>query len=266
MKTRSHFQFQRFVIADDECSMKVGTDAVLLAAWAEVEGARRILDIGSGSGVIALVAAQRTNDSCLIDGVEIQTNDCTQAAANAAASPWSHRVRLTCCAIQDHHPEYEYDVILCNPPYFIKSLLPPKEGRTAARHTVTLDHESLAGAVDRLLSKTGAANFIMPPDESDQFRKVMETRGMLTSRVCWFRTRAGKKTERVLMSFMRALELSERSSLLAGSATYPHEEEIQLYADGDQWTAKYSALTADLYLPRSGSFPKSAAGGSNQGQ
>ncbi|MEJ1237824.1 methyltransferase [Chryseolinea sp. T2] len=260
MKTRSHFQFQRFAVADDQCSMKVGTDAVLLAAWAEVQSAHRILDIGSGSGVIALVAAQRTSDSCLIDGIEIQSGDCNQAASNVASSPWSHRIQMICCAIQDHHPAYQYDVILCNPPYFINSLLPPREGRTAARHTVTLDHEALSKAVERLMTKGGTASFIMPPGESDQFKRVMEAKGFETTRVCRFRTRAGKKVERVMMTFMRA---EGKSSLLDRPTSFPREEEILLYAEGDEWTAKYSALTQDLYLPRAGSFPKSDERGSN---
>src|SRR5690349_21731423 len=140
MKSRSNFRFRQFSVADDRCSMKVGTDAVLLAAWAHLDKAARVLDIGTGSGVIALIAAQRTPDHCLIDAVEIQDADCEQATANVADSPWSKRVSIIHTDIQHFHPASLYDVILCNPPYFINSLRPPAPGRTTARHTVSLDH------------------------------------------------------------------------------------------------------------------------------
>src|SRR5689334_10782076 len=118
MKSRSHFQFRQFSVSDDRCSMKVGTDAVLLAAWADLHNALRVLDIGTGSGVIALIAAQRTGSTCHIDGIEIQETDCAQAAANVAASPWFDRTTIVCTSVQEYFPPYQYDVILCNPPYF----------------------------------------------------------------------------------------------------------------------------------------------------
>ena len=248
MKSRAHFQFRQFSVADDRCSMKVGTDAVLLAAWADLQNAKRILDIGTGSGVIALIAAQRSNDLCQIDGIEIQTEDCEQATANATASPWSERVNIIHRAVQDHHPPYRYDVILCNPPYFNNSLRPPTEGRSTARHTVTLDHVTLVESVERLLAENGSASFVMPPDEGGLFKIEMENRGMEIVRMCRFRTRAGKKIERVLMSFRRARP--QDSTVQENTTRHPAEEELLLYASGDEWTDEYFALTRDLYIPR----------------
>ena len=234
--------------------MKVGTDAVLLAAWAHLPQAQRVLDIGTGSGVIALIAAQRTAFNCHIDGIEIQEADCTQATANAAASPWSDRISMICIDAQDYDPPYRYDVILCNPPYFINSLRPPGEGRTTARHTVSLDHAVLISSVRRLLSSSGTANFIMPPEEGNQFRELMEKAGLPATRICSFRTRAGKNIERLLMTFARSTAGADGLASKGNNPAFmskPDEiTEILLYAEGNRWTREYTDLTKDLYLPR----------------
>lgn len=219
--------------------MKVGTDAVLLGAWAEVADAGRILDIGTGSGVIALIAAQRTQNT-LIDGIDIQDAECAQAADNVKASPWHDRIRIVQSAVQDFSPHYRYDAILCNPPYFINSLTPHAPGRTAARHTVTLTHEALRASVARLLSDTGNASFIFPNEEGLRFKKEMEANGFYASRVCLFRTRPQKEIERVLLTFNRRGSQNESTST----------EELLLYSEGDRWTEDYTRLTGELYLPR----------------
>lgn len=221
--------------------MKVGTDAVLLGAWAELNAAMRILDIGTGSGVIALIAAQRTTSECLIDGIEIQYADSVQAAANVAASPWADRIRIVQTPVQDFHPSHRYDVILCNPPFFIDSLLPPAEGRVTARHAVTLNHQTLASTSNRLLSPTGSVSMIMPPDEGNKFVQEMKKTGFYASRMTSFRTRPGKKIERVLISFRRVGIDGTRST---------NHSELELYSSEDQWSPAYRQLTASLYLAK----------------
>ena len=233
--------------------MKVGTDAVLLASWANLSNAKRVLDIGTGSGVIALIAAQRTAVNCHIDGIEIQEADCAQAASNVAASPWPDRVSIVCAAVQDYSPPHCYDIILCNPPYFINSLRPPGPGRTTARHTVQLDHASLISSVDRLLSPTGKASFIMPPEEGNKFKFSMEAAGLQVTRICSFRTRAGKNIERVLMTFARLTPASGDPVTRDSPFNVPKSvelSEILLYDEGNRWSKEYAELTQDLYLPR----------------
>jgi tRNA1Val (adenine37-N6)-methyltransferase len=253
MKSRSHFQFRQFSVNDDRCSMKVGTDAVLLAAWADLRGAQRVLDIGTGSGVIALIAAQRTPVTCLIDGVEVQEADCLQAIDNAAASPWRDRVRMICSALQDYDPPFRYDVILCNPPYFINSLRPPGDGRTTARHAVTLDHAALITSVCRLLTPSGNASFIMPPEEGNQFKISIEAAGLRATRICAFRTRREKGIERILMTFARAPLANDSApgNRLYGRGEPVEATEILLYEQGNHWSSAYADLTRDLYLARS---------------
>ena len=119
--------------------MKVGTDGVLLGAWAELEEAASILDIGTGTGLIALMAAQR-NAQARIDALEIEPAACREAAYNIRISPWAERIRLYPQALQAFFPAIGYDCILCNPPFFVHSTPAPDNGRSLARHTGTLPH------------------------------------------------------------------------------------------------------------------------------
>ena len=119
--------------------MKVGTDGVLLGAWAELEEAASILDIGTGTGLIALMAAQR-NAQARIDALEIEPAACREAAHNIRISPWAERIRLYPQALQAFFPAIGYDCILCNPPFFVHSTPAPDNGRSLARHTGTLPH------------------------------------------------------------------------------------------------------------------------------
>lgn len=221
--------------------MKVGTDAVLLGAWADLDGATRILDIGTGSGIIALIAAQRAAGECLIDGIEIQSPDCAQAIANVAASPWSDRIQIVNTPVQAFAPPYHYDVILCNPPYFSNSLLSPASGRTIARHTVTLDYEDLAAACARLLSLNGTVSVILPAGDGAAFTVLMNNAGFVVCRSTAFRARPGKKTERILLAF-------RRSRMDTNPAV--QRSELELYGAGDEWSPAYRQLTGTLYLPR----------------
>ena len=112
---KPEFRFKRFTIRQDRCALKVGTDGVLFGAWANYEGARRILDIGTGTGVLALIAAQRNNEAS-IDAVEIDDASAEQAAENVAASPWSDRVRVHRMDVRRMKAGEPYDLIICNPP------------------------------------------------------------------------------------------------------------------------------------------------------
>src|SRR6478609_1594941 len=118
--------------------MKVGTDAVLLGAWVEVEKATRILDIGTGSAVIALMLAQRTSENTRIDALEPDREASEQAQANVLASPWNNRIIVHQTTLQEFHPSNNYDLVVSNPPYFVDSYLPPNANRKLARHNATL--------------------------------------------------------------------------------------------------------------------------------
>ena len=131
--------------------MKVGTDGVLLGAWASCDGAERILDIGTGTGVIALMLAQR-NTEAKIHAVEIDSTATQRARSNFDMSPWAERLDVECCAVQAFNRAEKFDLIISNPPYFVDSLLPPDAKRSTARHTHDLTFEELDKAVCRLLA------------------------------------------------------------------------------------------------------------------
>lgn len=167
------FHFKQFTIQQDRTPMKVGTDGVLLGAWAEVDKAGHLLDIGTGTGLIALMAAQR-NPTARIDAIEIEPAACGQARENILATPWHSRIQLVQTALQDYFPTIQYDCIVCNPPFFNHSTPTPDKGRTLARHSDSLPHPELIRHVARLLKKDGQFSVILPvPEGLDMIRNAI---------------------------------------------------------------------------------------------
>lgn len=234
MKRKTHFHFKQFAVRHDQCTMKVGTDAVLLGAWANISNAKRILDIGTGSGVIALMAAQRTSDT-RIDAVEIQRQDAEQASENVVNSPWPTRIFVHNIGIQEFTVPEAYDVIVSNPPYFNNSLEPPDKRRHQTRHTVSLNYGTLITAVRSFLKPDGRFNVILPYTEGLQFIELAAQSMLYCSRKFSFRTRSTKPIERWLLEFSYQKAPIE-------------EGEVKLYEKGLEWSESYVALTQDFYL------------------
>jgi tRNA1Val (adenine37-N6)-methyltransferase len=234
-KRNTVFRFKHFSIDHAKSSMKVGTDGVLLGAWADVEDARNILDVGTGSGVIALMLAQRTSEDVLIDGVDIDPADVDQAIENISNSPWADRVRVSLSALQEWQPSLQYDVIVSNPPFFINSYAPPDKKREQSRHTATLSHLDILKAAQRLLSTGGRLSVILPTVEGIEFMKQAELIGFGCSRLFSFRPRKNKPVERWLIELTIG-----RPDITKG--------EIIMYEEGNEWTDGYKNLTRDFYL------------------
>ncbi len=231
------FKFKKFTVCDDRATMKVGTDAVLLGAWADVHDAKHLLDIGSGSGVIALMMAQRSDEDARIDAVELQREDALQASENVSLSPWQDKISVFNSSIQDFNSEKKYDCILCNPPYFSKSLLPPAESRRDARHESALTHHELLEASVRLLASDGRLNIVLSHPESEGFiSKAIELK-LFLNRYTRFFTRYEKGQERSLLEFRFTNENLQEGNLV-------------LYQSHDHWTDAYLRLTEDFYLSR----------------
>ncbi len=231
------FRFKQFAIEQDRTPMKVGTDGVLLGAWLTIDRAERhILDIGTGTGVIALMMAQR-NTTALVDGVEIDDSSAEQAAENVAASPWNERVMIHRSKIQEFAPEVRYDLILSNPPYFVDSLLSPDAGRTTARHTTDLTFAELAESVRRLLTPDGRFAIILPTQESQLFDQEVNGRLYLTRR-CNVISREGAPTKRIMSEY----QLTPPQDQVA-------EESVTIESGRPpQFTEEYRELTRDFYL------------------
>lgn len=219
--------------------MKVGTDGVLLGAWVDTQAAQRVLDIGTGTGVIAIMLAQRTAAPEII-GVEIDAASCAQAAANMAAAPWAERLQAIHAPIQDYSrtERRPFDLIVSNPPFFSGGTFSNNQDRTSVRHTVKLPHGDLLHAVQRLLHAKGRFCIILPYIEGLRFKELAESYMLYPTRVQEVRGREGKPVERILVQFEKERKALEKLPEIA----------IRSASDTDEWTAHYRQMTADFYL------------------
>lgn len=258
-----YFSFKRFTVRQSDTAMKVGTDGVLLGAWARMDaGPARILDVGTGTGIIALIAAQRTeNTASVIDAVEIDGPAATQAAANAAASPWKERINIynmslgefaqVCScgkqgagrrdATSAESSGMRYDHIISNPPYFSHSLHSPDRCRSIARHTTSLTHEELIGCCSALLCEGGALSVIIPAGSEASFIRNSRILGLELSRSTSVHTTPAKPPKRILLEF--------RKCYPGGPRVETEVSQLTLSApDGTGYSPQYRELTRDLYL------------------
>lgn len=216
--------------------MKVGTDAVLLGAWVEVEKATRILDIGTGSGIIALMLAQRTPENTRIDALEPDQEASEQAQANVLESPWNNRIIIHQTKLQKFHPSNNYDLVVSNPPYFVNSYLPPNTNRKIARHNETLSHLELIQHSSKVINPEGRMAVILPFTEGDLFLKLASAYGFTCNRKLAVFSRQEKKQERWIFEF--------------SFSKYQHAPETLTIHEGtdNQWSTPYKMLTKDFYL------------------
>lgn len=236
MKPVRDFVFKNFRVVQTNSTHKVGTDGVLLGAWIDISAAETILDIGTGSGVIALMMAQRSA-TAQIDAIEIQENDATQAHENFRISPWSQRLTLHHCSLQEFKPLHQFDLIVSNPPFFVNSYLPPVAKRSIVRHTGELTFETLIDCVCQLLKPEGRFALILPVKEGEAFVTSAVAKSLHPQRICKFKSRDQKPVERLLIefSFTRQECIHEQLTLYA-------------HASGEEWSDAYKSLTRGFYL------------------
>jgi tRNA1Val (adenine37-N6)-methyltransferase len=221
--------------------MKVGTDGVLLGAWAE--GGRRILDIGTGTGLIALMMAQRFAEAC-ITAIDIDTTACQQAAKNVATSPFSQRIETLNISLQEYSKTassdtdeaVRFDAIVSNPPFFENSLRSPDGRRSAARHTDTLPFPDLFNGVSQLLSDDGVFSVIIPAEKMEVFCANSYLSGFYISRKYMIKTTPCKPAKRCLLAFRKHLPESLE------------QREVHLQNEDGNRSEWYCDLTADFYL------------------
>lgn len=231
-----YFQFRQFRVGHRRSSMKVGTDAVLLGAWVDLTRIHSILDVGTGTGILALMLAQRTGGKVKIEAIEIDNQAAMDAAENFSVSPWAGVFQLHTLRVQQFQPKQKYDLIISNPPYFINSLKPPDASRKTVRHNDAMTFDDLLVlAANHLNRPSGRLALILPVAESDIFSRKASVHGLYLFRQCNFRTRMHKPIERKLMEF----------SFLNSSL---QTTELCLYENGDVWTQAYQQLTGQFYL------------------
>jgi len=236
-KKSAPFHFKQFSIAQDRCAMKVGTDGVLLGAWTETNDVTKILDIGTGTGVIAIMLAQRSKNT-EIDAVEIDEAAAQQAAENMSKSPWSNRLNIIQDAIQNYTKATanQYDLIVSNPPFFTGGTFSDESDRNVVRHTVKLPNGDLLAAVRSLLTEDGKFCVILPTLEGLRFQERAQNYRLFCTKMTEVKAKADKHVERVLLQFEKKPKPLVKNSLV-----------IQ-FEKRNHYTDDYIALTGDFYL------------------
>lgn len=230
------FQCKKFYIAHDQCAMKVGTDGLLLGAFAPLpEPGGAILDIGAGSGLISLMLAQRSLAANAIDAIELDSAAAAQAMRNVANSPWPTAVQLIKGDILTYHSAKRYRLIVSNPPFFQQSLLPVDKKRSQARHTDSLPLDALLAKAGELLHAEGIFSLILPLAEAEAMLQRALAQGWYLAQRLEVRSKANKPVQRLLLSLSKQKQKTANSSLII------HQ------ADGG-YSAEYKALLRDFYL------------------
>ncbi|MCE9538325.1 MAG: methyltransferase [Bacteroidetes bacterium] len=229
------FVFKQFKILQDKCAMKVGTDAVLLGSWVNTSNAKTILDIGTGTGIIALMLAQKSDAT--IDAIDIDKNAFVQASENIAGCKWKERIQIHHISLQQYCTNSsKYDLIVSNPPYFVDSSKASEESRTNARHTDQLPFSDLLNGVLNLLNPTGSFYVILPTKESQVFRDMAEEQNLFLTKLTRVITLADRPEKRLLMQFEFTKKTVEENFITI------EKDERHSYTD------EYKELTKDYYL------------------
>ncbi|NDV60513.1 methyltransferase domain-containing protein [Bacteroides sp. 519] len=229
----SYFKFKQFTVWQDKCAMKVGTDGVLLGSWTDINHAKTILDVGTGTGLIALMLAQRSTAN--ITAIEIDKDAYSQATENIKSSPWSNRIEVIHEDLNRFYPGKKYDLIVSNPPYFIDSLKSPDDSRTVARHNQNLTYRELVCKVSELLESNGLFSMIVPTSvinhiiaEAHDFNlHPMELTNVITA--------PGKLPKRSLISF----QFSEKNYI---------PKELLIEIERHKYSDEFNNLIKDFYL------------------
>jgi tRNA1Val (adenine37-N6)-methyltransferase len=236
MSKNSYFQFKQFTIRQEHAAMKVGTDGVLLGAWTDTENVHSVLDIGTGTGLITLMIAQRSKAN--ITAIDIEENAFKDACLNIQNSPWWERIKVIQTSFQEFVKSdlYSYDCVVCNPPYFTGSYKSKTESRTLARHTDQLPFEELIEGVSQLLNKDGYFSIVLPADSESDFRFLAANFRLFPSRITRVKPKPSKAVSRVLMEF-------------GFEATLKVENELTIETEiHHEYLPEFIELVKDFYL------------------
>ena len=217
--------------------MKVGVDGVLLGAWADVSGAKRILDIGTGTGLIALMMAQRNPDA-LIDALEIEPEAYNEALLNVQQSPWQEWIQIELCSFQvfAEKSDLKYDLIVSNPPYFTNGHKAPLENRATARHSDSLSLSALISGAIGSLNKTGKIALVLPIESLPELMKLVVLNNLFISRICHVKPNPQKPVFRILVELTKSECIFQEETLMIEVEKHHH------------YTPEYKELTKDFYL------------------
>lgn len=227
------FRFKQFAVRQEGAALKVGTDAVLLGAAMTIRPTdRNALDVGTGTGVIALMAAQRSK--AYIEAIDIDGPSVAEAAYNFKCSPWADRLRAIDADLRTFGPDSEFDLIFSNPPYFEDSLKNPDARESAARHTDNLSYTDICAFAAKNLSEGGRLSLILPADKEASIVRIAASFGLYPFRFVRVKTTPGKSPKRIIAEFSRSRGVVSESELTL--------------QNGPARSAEYSELTKEFYL------------------
>ena len=234
-----YFQFKQFRVEQGSCAMKVSTDACLLGAAANLSGATRVLDIGTGTGLLALMAAQRHPTAC-IEAVEIDAAAAAQAAANAAASTWAGRIQVVNLSLKEYAQTSPaaFSHIICNPPFFGSAWPSADVARRTARHVseASLSYEELADYARQLLLPDGTLTVLLPPPEMVRFGDVAQSQGLVLASRLVVRHRPAGRVTRHICAYSTGTKAATEAELVIYAGT------------GPEYSPGFKALLGDFYL------------------
>ena len=230
----NYFNFKQFAINQDKSAFRVGTDGVLLGAYADIKGVKRILDIGAGTGLISLMLAQRSNAE--IVAIEPDHDSCLQAYENVDQSKWKSRIKVVNSTLQEYEDNRKFDLIVTNPPYFTDSLKNPDPGKSLARHNDSLQSGDLLTGVSRLLTGGGRFQLIMPYAEGNIFIAEAAGYGFYCSDILKIKPLPTSEIRRLIITFGK-----ERVRATEKFLTIEHGKR-------HEFTEEYKNLTREFYL------------------
>jgi tRNA1Val (adenine37-N6)-methyltransferase len=228
------FRFKQFAVAQSKCAMKVNTDGVLLGAWADVSNAKQILDVGTGTGVIALMMVQK-NLIANVDAIDIDADAFLQAKENFEQSAWRDRLLAYHVSLQNFHPTIRYDIIITNPPYFVDDTKTGNQRKNVAKHSIELSYADLLVGVSRLLTEDGKFFVVLPAFNLAPFETEAAFHFLFITQLIEVIAVDGKAPYLVLIELQR-----KGNPYLKDSLTIQN-------TNGD-FTDAYKMLTKDFYL------------------
>jgi tRNA1Val (adenine37-N6)-methyltransferase len=231
----SLFRFKKFTIDQSRSAFKVGTDGVLLGAYADINGADKILDIGTGTGLIAIMLAQRC--SAEITGLEPDSDSFIEACQNVLHSGWGNRIKIENCKLQDYHPSIpDFDLIVTNPPYFVNSLKNQDPVKSATRHNILISHIEILEGAGRMLKEFGRLQIILPFEEGILFISEAAEYGFFCYDILKIKSLPSSKIKRMILGFSRERKVAAEKFLTI------EKGKRHVY------TKQYMDLTRDFYI------------------
>ncbi len=233
--SNSYFQFKEFKVQQEASAMKVSTDACILGAWTPVlPHVKCVLDAGTGTGLLSLMLCQKRND-LEIDAVEIDEMACAEAQQNVNQSPWAKQIKLHLNDLRQFELNRQYDLIICNPPFFNNSLLGLQESRNTARHTLNFNYEDLCKLLLRALSNKGYGSILLPVTERKYWEEQLKKYGLFINRLLYIKPNSIKIPNRII-------------SICSKNELPIIEEELVIYNEPGKYTAEAIKLLKPYYL------------------